>query len=127
MASTEWIHRKGSPLGSQGGSTHKMSFTNFTKGHSHSFGGQYLELVPHERIRHCPVSRPYVPSNPLCAERNRRAQKKSAEIKPGNGGKRWIVRLSVQAGLKERFTSARSSWRPVLPENGTFSFFCENG
>jgi uncharacterized protein YndB with AHSA1/START domain len=29
-----------------------MSFTNFTSGHSHSFGGEYLELVPNERIRH---------------------------------------------------------------------------
>jgi uncharacterized protein YndB with AHSA1/START domain len=29
-----------------------MSFTNFTTGHSHSFGGEYLELVPNERIRH---------------------------------------------------------------------------
>jgi uncharacterized protein YndB with AHSA1/START domain len=29
-----------------------MSFTNFTTGHSHSFGGAYLELVPNERIRH---------------------------------------------------------------------------
>ena len=29
-----------------------MSFTNFTTGHSHSFGGDYLELVPHERIRY---------------------------------------------------------------------------
>lgn len=34
------------------GGTYKMSFTNFTTGHPHSFGGQYLELVPHERIRH---------------------------------------------------------------------------
>ena len=34
------------------GGTYKMSFTNFTSGHSHSFGGQYLELVPNERIRH---------------------------------------------------------------------------
>ena len=29
-----------------------MSFTNFTTGHSHSFGGEYLELVPYVRIRH---------------------------------------------------------------------------
>ena len=29
-----------------------MSFTNFTTGSSHSFGGKYLELVPHERIRY---------------------------------------------------------------------------
>jgi uncharacterized protein YndB with AHSA1/START domain len=34
------------------GGTYKMSFTNFTSGKSHSFGGEYLELVPHERIRH---------------------------------------------------------------------------
>lgn len=34
------------------GGTYKMSFTNFTSGHKHSFGGEYLELVPNERIRH---------------------------------------------------------------------------
>ena len=34
------------------GGTYKMSFTNFTTGHSHSFGGKYLELLPRERIRH---------------------------------------------------------------------------
>jgi uncharacterized protein YndB with AHSA1/START domain len=34
------------------GGKHKMSFTNFTTGQSHSFGGEYLELVPHERIRY---------------------------------------------------------------------------
>ena len=34
------------------GGTYKMSFTNFTTGNSHSFGGEYLELTPNERIRH---------------------------------------------------------------------------
>jgi uncharacterized protein YndB with AHSA1/START domain len=34
------------------GGTYKMSFTNFTSGKSDSFGGEYLELVPNERIRH---------------------------------------------------------------------------
>ena len=34
------------------GGTYKMSFTNFSSGNSHSFGGEYLELVPNERIRH---------------------------------------------------------------------------
>jgi len=34
------------------GGTYKMSFTNFGTGRSPSFGGQYLELVPHERIRY---------------------------------------------------------------------------
>jgi uncharacterized protein YndB with AHSA1/START domain len=34
------------------GGTYKMVFTNFTTGKSHSFGGTYLELVPHERIRY---------------------------------------------------------------------------
>ena len=33
------------------GGTYKMSFTNFTSGKGHSFGGEYLELVPHERLR----------------------------------------------------------------------------
>jgi uncharacterized protein YndB with AHSA1/START domain len=32
------------------GGTYKMSFTNFTTGESHAFGGKYLELVPNERI-----------------------------------------------------------------------------
>jgi uncharacterized protein YndB with AHSA1/START domain len=34
------------------GGTFRMSFTNFTTGTSHSFGGEYLELTPHERIRY---------------------------------------------------------------------------
>jgi len=34
------------------GGTYKMSFTNFTTGKSHSFGGTYLEMKPHERIRY---------------------------------------------------------------------------
>lgn len=34
------------------GGTYKMSFTNFTNGQAHSFGGKYLELVPNERLRY---------------------------------------------------------------------------
>lgn len=34
------------------GGRYRMSFTNFSTGSSHSFGGEYLELVPNERIRH---------------------------------------------------------------------------
>ena len=34
------------------GGTYKMSFTNFTTGKSHSFGGEFLELRPHELIRY---------------------------------------------------------------------------
>ena len=34
------------------GGTHRMSFTNFNTGNGHSFGGKYLELMPHERIRY---------------------------------------------------------------------------
>jgi len=37
------------------GGTYKMSFTNFSTGHSQSFGGRYLELVPHKRIRYTGV------------------------------------------------------------------------
>jgi len=34
------------------GGTYRMSFTHFASGNSHSFGGEYLELVANERIRH---------------------------------------------------------------------------
>lgn len=34
------------------GGGYRMSFTNFTSGQSHAFGGEFLELVPHERIRY---------------------------------------------------------------------------
>jgi uncharacterized protein YndB with AHSA1/START domain len=34
------------------GGSYRMSFTNFSNGQSHSFGGKYLELVPNERIVH---------------------------------------------------------------------------
>lgn len=34
------------------GGTYRMSFTNFATGLSHSFGGEYLELVPNKRIHH---------------------------------------------------------------------------
>lgn len=34
------------------GGTYRMSFTNFSTGHSHAFGGTYVELVPNERLRY---------------------------------------------------------------------------
>ncbi|MGE0816312.1 MAG: SRPBCC family protein [Vicinamibacterales bacterium] len=34
------------------GGTYRMSFTNFTTGHRHTFGGKFLELTPNGRIRH---------------------------------------------------------------------------
>ena len=37
------------------GGSYRMSFTNFTSGHSHSFGGKYLELQKNERLRYSAV------------------------------------------------------------------------
>lgn len=37
------------------GGAYKMSFTNFSTGQTHAFGGKYLELVPNERIRNSDV------------------------------------------------------------------------
>ena len=34
------------------GGTHRMSFRNFTTGDSHAFGGEYVELMPNERLRY---------------------------------------------------------------------------
>jgi uncharacterized protein YndB with AHSA1/START domain len=39
-------------MDAQVGGTYKMSFTNFTTGHATSFGGEYRELVPSEKIRY---------------------------------------------------------------------------
>ena len=55
-AMTKWLPPYGftgtvHQLEAKVGGTYKMSFTNFTTGKSHSFGGTYLELVPGERIR----------------------------------------------------------------------------
>jgi len=54
---TKWLPPNGFTgrvhhLDAKVGGTFKMSFTNFTTKKSHSFGGEYLELVPNERIRH---------------------------------------------------------------------------
>ena len=56
-AMAKWLppHRftgKVHELDARVGGRYRMSFTNFTTGQSHSFGGEYLELVPNERIRH---------------------------------------------------------------------------
>ena len=42
-------------MDAQVGGTFKMSFTNFTTGNGHAFGGTYRELVPNERIRYSDV------------------------------------------------------------------------
>jgi len=49
------------------GGTYRMSFTNFTTEKSHSFGGEYLELTPNERIRTLTNSR-----TRICPEKCRR-------------------------------------------------------
>lgn len=56
-AMTKWLPPHGFSgrvhhLDARVGGAYRMSFTNFTTGHTHSFGGEYLELVPNERIRH---------------------------------------------------------------------------
>ena len=56
-AMTKWLPPNGFTgkvhhIDAKVGGTYKMSFTNFTSGNSHSFGGKFLELVPHERIRY---------------------------------------------------------------------------
>jgi uncharacterized protein YndB with AHSA1/START domain len=43
------------------GGKYRMSFTNFSTKSSHSFGGEYLEMVPNERLRHTDVFEPPMP------------------------------------------------------------------
>jgi uncharacterized protein YndB with AHSA1/START domain len=56
-AMTKWLPPNGFTgkvhhMDAKVGGSYKMSFTNFTTGKSHSFGGKYLELMPNERILH---------------------------------------------------------------------------
>ncbi|MES2888303.1 MAG: SRPBCC family protein [Pseudomonadota bacterium] len=56
-AMAKWLPPRGftcqvAHLDARQGGTFHMSFTNFGTGSSHAFGGRYLELVPHERIRY---------------------------------------------------------------------------
>ena len=56
-AMSKWLPPHGftckvSHLDPKVGGTYRMSFKNFTTGHSHSFGGTYVELVPNERLRY---------------------------------------------------------------------------
>ena len=52
MAAAQWLCLHRASSGAKVGGTFKMSFRNFTTGHSHAFGGEYVELVPHERLRY---------------------------------------------------------------------------
>jgi uncharacterized protein YndB with AHSA1/START domain len=55
MAAATWLLRHGSRDGQPGRRPVQdvvYSFTNFTTGHSHSFGGEYLELEPGKRVRY---------------------------------------------------------------------------
>jgi uncharacterized protein YndB with AHSA1/START domain len=56
-AMTKWLPPHGftgkvHAMDARVGGGHRMSFTNFSTGKSHSFGGTYVELTPHERIRY---------------------------------------------------------------------------
>ena len=56
-AMTKWLPPNGftgkvHQMDAKVGGRYKMSFTNFSSGKSHSFGGTYIELVPNERIRY---------------------------------------------------------------------------
>lgn len=48
---TAQVHEMDTTIGGR----YRMSFTNFGSGHAHHFGGEYLELVPHERLRYTGV------------------------------------------------------------------------
>jgi uncharacterized protein YndB with AHSA1/START domain len=71
------------------GGTYHMSFTNFTTGHGHSFRGQYLELVPFERIRYTDrFDDPNLPGQ----------MQATVSLRPAAGGTELAI---VQEGLPE--------------------------
>jgi uncharacterized protein YndB with AHSA1/START domain len=57
LAMAKWLPPDGftcavQSLDAKVGGTFRMSFTNFATGHSHAFGGEYLELKPNEKLRY---------------------------------------------------------------------------
>src|SRR5690242_8418439 len=79
------------------GGTYKMSFRNFTTGQSHSFGGEYLELVPNERLRY---SDEFDDAN-LPGEMRVPVHRKKAVVAPGStiGKKGWRDSFREEAGI----------------------------
>jgi uncharacterized protein YndB with AHSA1/START domain len=56
-AMTKWLPPNGFTgkvhhMDAKVGGTYRMSFTNFSTGHAHAFGGEYLELIPNELLRY---------------------------------------------------------------------------
>jgi uncharacterized protein YndB with AHSA1/START domain len=52
MVAAQRLYLQRAISGAEGRGTFKMSFRNFTTGQSHSFGGEYVELVPNECVRY---------------------------------------------------------------------------
>ena len=52
MAAAKWLYMHRGKVGCDGQGQFRISFRNFTTGHSHPFGGEYLELRPSERLRY---------------------------------------------------------------------------
>ena len=91
------------------GGTFKMAFTNFTTGSSHSFGGEYLELVPHSRIRY--TDKFDDPNLPGVAE-------VTIDLKE--------VSCGTEVPSSRRACRARSRRRLVISAGRNRSFFSEN-
>jgi uncharacterized protein YndB with AHSA1/START domain len=96
------------------GGTFKMSFTNFTNGQSHGFGGEYLELVPHERLRYTdkPAGR-----NPGNRDAETGIVRHGAQRRAGRRARRHSVRdvLPRLAGVADTAGEARRGRDSVTP------------
>jgi len=78
------------------GGTFKMSFTNFATGKRHSFGGKYLELVPHERIRYTDqFDDPNLPADIMHVTINLKAVSVGTEINIEQSGLPAIIPLEA--------------------------------
>ena len=96
------------------GGTFKMSFKNFTTGNAHSFGGEYVELVPRELIR-LPTNSMIPSCRVSCTSRSslgpclaaRRSTSSSLAFPP-----RFRSSSAISAG-SNRWCSSRSWWRRI--------------
>jgi hypothetical protein len=106
------------------GGNHKMSFTNFTTGHSHFFGGKYLELVPHERIRlHGRIRRPELArgnagdsilEEGICRGRVEHRARRSARCHSSRGLLSGLAGIAYSSGETCRSRDSRLAPKPLL-------------
>jgi uncharacterized protein YndB with AHSA1/START domain len=101
------------------GGRFRMSFTNFGTGHAHAFGGEYRELVPHERIRYSDVfDDPNLPGEMETSVTLRAVVGGTELVAVQSGIPEMIPVEMCYLGWQESLEQLLKLVEPVIPEQG---------